>query len=45
VVVVNDVEQASKLLKLIDKIEDDDDVQSVVGNFEIPDDVAEKVDA
>ncbi|MDR0571881.1 MAG: YebC/PmpR family DNA-binding transcriptional regulator [Rickettsiales bacterium] len=45
IVVIEDVEQANKLLKLIDKIEDDDDVQSVVGNFEIPDDVMEKVDS
>jgi YebC/PmpR family DNA-binding regulatory protein len=43
-IVVEDIEQASKLLKLIDKIEDDDDIQYVVGNFEIPDDVAEKIE-
>jgi transcriptional/translational regulatory protein YebC/TACO1 len=45
VIVVNNVEQASRLLKLIDRIEDDDDVQSVVGNFEIPDDIAEKAES
>jgi YebC/PmpR family DNA-binding regulatory protein len=43
-IVIEDVEQASKLLKLIEKIEDDDDVQSVVGNFEIPDEIAEKAE-
>jgi len=31
----------SKILKLIDKIEDNDDVQNVYANFEIPDDMVE----
>ena len=35
-----DLEAATKLMKLIDALEDDDDVQSVTGNYEIPDDVA-----
>jgi len=38
-----DLESAQKLMKLIDVLEDDDDVQNVVGNFEIPDDVAAKL--
>ena len=38
-----DLESAQKLMKLIDALEDDDDVQNVVGNFEIPDDVAAKL--
>jgi len=33
------LEDAQKLLKLIDALEDDDDVQSVTANFEISDDV------
>ena len=38
-----DIEKADKLLKLIDKLEDDDDVQQVIGNFEIPDEIMEKI--
>ncbi len=34
-----DLEAAVRVLKLIDTLEDDDDVQSVIGNFEVPDDV------
>ena len=36
---VADVEGALKLMKLIDTLEDDDDVQNVTANFEMPDDV------
>ncbi|WP_127900881.1 YebC/PmpR family DNA-binding transcriptional regulator [Solirhodobacter olei] len=36
-----DAETAQKLMKLIDTLEDDDDVQNVTGNFDIPDEVAE----
>ncbi len=36
-------EQAEKLLKLIDVLEDNDDVQFVYGNYDIPDDVLEKM--
>ena len=35
-----DLETATKLMKLIDALEDDDDVQNVTGNFEISDEVA-----
>ena len=35
-----DLETAQKLMKLIDALEEDDDVQSVTGNFDIPEDVA-----
>ena len=35
-----DAEKAKKLTKLIDALEDNDDVQSVSHNAEIPDDVA-----
>ena len=36
-----DLDAATKLLKLIDTLEEDDDVQNVVGNFEISDAVME----
>lgn len=42
-VIVDDIEKADKLLKLVDKLEDDDDVQQVIGNFEIPDEIMEKI--
>lgn len=35
-----DLETAQKLMKLLDALEDDDDVQNVTGNFEISDEVA-----
>jgi len=38
-------DQASTLLKMIDTLEDNDDVQSVSSNFEIPDDVMQKLSA
>ncbi|MCL4132976.1 UNVERIFIED_CONTAM: hypothetical protein GTU68_012070 [Idotea baltica] len=34
-----DVDQAKSLMKLIDALEDDDDVQNVTGNFEMSDEV------
>jgi transcriptional/translational regulatory protein YebC/TACO1 len=38
-----DADTAATLLKLIDVLDDDDDVQAVWGNYEIPDDVMEKL--
>ena len=35
-----DLETAQKLMKLIDTLEDDDDVQNVTGNFDLSEDVA-----
>lgn len=35
-----DLEKAEKVIKLIDNLEEDDDVQEVYGNFTIPDEVA-----
>ena len=35
-----DLETAEKLMRLIDMLEEDDDVQSVTHNFDVPDDVA-----
>lgn len=42
-IIINDAEKADKILKLVDKLEDDDDVQQVIGNYEIPDDIMEKI--
>ncbi len=42
-VVTLDEERGASLLKLIDALEENDDVQSVYANFELPDDVAEKL--
>jgi transcriptional/translational regulatory protein YebC/TACO1 len=36
-------DDAASLLKLIDTLEDDDDVQTVWGNYEISDEVAESL--
>lgn len=35
-----DIEKAEKVIKLVENLEDDDDVQEVYGNFTIPDEVA-----
>jgi len=40
-----DEKTASTLLKLIDTLDDDDDVQTVWGNYDVPDDVMEKLNA
>ncbi|MGB3711279.1 MAG: YebC/PmpR family DNA-binding transcriptional regulator [Erythrobacter sp.] len=40
-----DEKGAGTLLKLIDALDDDDDVQTVWGNYEISDDVMDKLDA
>lgn len=37
---ISDLETAQKLMKLIDALEDDDDVQTVIGNFDLSEDVA-----
>nr|WP_321983500.1 YebC/PmpR family DNA-binding transcriptional regulator [uncultured Lichenicoccus sp.] len=44
-VVTLDEERGGTLLKLIDALEENDDVQSVYASFELPDDVAEKLSA
>ncbi len=38
-----DAAAATQLLKLIDALEDDDDVQTVWGNYDVPDEVAERI--
>lgn len=40
---VTDLEIAQSIMKMIDTLENDDDVQSVVSNMELPDDLAEKL--
>jgi len=40
-----DEENAATILKLIEALEDDDDVQSVFANFEISDEVMAKLTA
>ncbi|MBS0236263.1 MAG: YebC/PmpR family DNA-binding transcriptional regulator [Proteobacteria bacterium] len=42
-VAVNDIEMARKILKFIEALEDSDDVQQVVGNFEIAPELLEKL--
>ena len=37
---ITDLETAQKLMKLIETLEDDDDVQTVTGNFDLSEDVA-----
>jgi transcriptional/translational regulatory protein YebC/TACO1 len=39
-----DLETARKVLKLVDALEDSDDVQDVYTNIDIPDDVAAQLD-
>ena len=41
--IVLDGKAAEQMVRLIDAIEDNDDVQNVYANFDIPDDVAEKI--
>ena len=39
-----DIETAKKVMKFIDALEDDDDVQNVYHNLEITDEIAEALD-
>jgi YebC/PmpR family DNA-binding regulatory protein len=43
-VIVDDLEKAEKLLKMVDLLEDNDDVQRVFGNYELSDEIYEKLD-
>lgn len=40
---VNDLEVAQKIIKMIDVLEEDNDIQEVVTNMELPDDLAAKL--
>jgi YebC/PmpR family DNA-binding regulatory protein len=42
---VNDLETANFVLKLLDRLEEHDDVQNVYSNCDIPDEIMEKLDA
>jgi transcriptional/translational regulatory protein YebC/TACO1 len=37
--------KAEQMLKMIEKLEDNDDVQNVYANFDIPDEIMEKLSA
>jgi transcriptional/translational regulatory protein YebC/TACO1 len=37
--------KAEQMLKLMEKLEDNDDVQNVYANFDIPDEIMEKLNA
>tara|TARA_B100001167_G_scaffold180536_1_gene136918 strand:- start:543 stop:899 length:357 start_codon:yes stop_codon:yes gene_type:complete len=41
---IADMETAQKLMKLIETLEDDDDVQNVTGNFDFSDEVATRLE-
>ena len=41
---VSDPEAAKKVLRLVDALEEHDDVQNVYSNFDIPDEVASKIE-
>jgi transcriptional/translational regulatory protein YebC/TACO1 len=41
--VVLDQKHAEQMLRLIDALEDHEDIQNVYSNFDIPDEVAEKI--
>jgi transcriptional/translational regulatory protein YebC/TACO1 len=40
---ITSVEDAKKVLRIVEAIEDNDDVQDVFANFDIPDDVMDSV--
>jgi transcriptional/translational regulatory protein YebC/TACO1 len=42
-VTLTSVEEAALLMKLIDTLEEDDDVQTVWGNYDVPDEIMEKL--
>ena len=42
-VTLDDEAAASQLMKLIDALDDDDDVQAVWGNYEVPDEVMDRL--
>jgi YebC/PmpR family DNA-binding regulatory protein len=42
-IMIGDAEVAARLVKLIDALEEDDDVQAVTANFDIPDDLAARL--
>ena len=43
VIEVSDLDDARKILRIVDALEDNDDVQDVYGNFDISDELMEAV--
>ena len=43
-ITIDDVETAQKLIKLIDALEDNDDVREVYANYDISDEIMEQLD-
>jgi YebC/PmpR family DNA-binding regulatory protein len=43
-VAVDDIDQARKVMRLMDNLEDHDDVQNVWANFDIPDEIMEQIE-
>ncbi|GAB4165301.1 MAG: YebC/PmpR family DNA-binding transcriptional regulator [Rickettsiaceae bacterium] len=43
IIVIDDEEKATKLLKLVDALEESDDVQKVFGNYELSEEIFEKL--
>ncbi|MEL7566528.1 MAG: YebC/PmpR family DNA-binding transcriptional regulator [Dehalobacterium sp.] len=41
---VADIDQVKKLLKMVDSLEDHDDVQNVYGNFDIPENILDQIE-
>jgi transcriptional/translational regulatory protein YebC/TACO1 len=44
-IAVDEVEAAKKVLRLVDLLDDNDDVQDVYSNADIPDSILESIDA
>ena len=40
---ITDLDQARKLMRLVDALEDHDDVQAVAANFRLADDIAKQI--
>ena len=43
-ITIDDLETAQKLMKLIDALEDNDDVREVYANYDISDEIMEQLD-
>lgn len=42
-IIIDDLEKAEKLLKFIEKVEEDDDVQQVIGNYEFSEEILKQL--
>ena len=43
-ITIDDVDTAKKILRLMDELEDHDDIQNVYANFDIPDEIVSQID-